>query len=77
MSLNSIAGMSCNLFAGLLFIVGIVLLFKNKDRVQPENLIIIIFLSSISIGVHGLGHSVGNDFATLLENSKTKDDKAV
>jgi hypothetical protein len=33
-------------------------------------MILIIFLASIAIGVHGLGHSLGNDFTSLLENKK-------
>lgn len=67
MSLNKFAGMSCNLLSGLLFLTGISLLIKNKDIIQTENLIVIIFLSSISIGVHGLGHYFGNDFVTIVE----------
>lgn len=67
MSLNKFAGMSCNLLSGLLFLIGMILLIKNKDIIQTENLIVIIFLSSISIGVHGLGHYFGNDFVTIVE----------
>jgi len=67
MSLNKFAGMSCNLLSGLLFLIGMILLIKNKDIIQTENVIVIIFLSSISIGVHGLGHYFGNDFVTIVE----------
>jgi hypothetical protein len=68
MSVNSIAGMSCNLIAGLLFLIGIILTMKNRGQIKLENMILIIFLASIAIGVHGLGHSLGNDFTSLLEN---------
>jgi ABC-type Mn2+/Zn2+ transport system permease subunit len=70
MSINSIAGMSCNLIAGLLFLIGIILTMKNRGKIKVENIIKIIFLASIAIGVHGLGHSLGNDFTTLLEDEK-------
>jgi hypothetical protein len=70
MSVNSIAGMSCNLIAGLLFLIGIILTMKNRGQIKLENMILIIFLASIAIGVHGLGHSLGNDFTSLLENKK-------
>lgn len=70
MSVNSIAGMSCNLIAGLLFLIGIILTMKNRGKIKLENMILIIFLASIAIGVHGLGHSLGNDFSSLLENKK-------
>lgn len=59
--------MSCNLLSGLLFLIGMILLIKNKDIIQTENVIVIIFLSSIAIGVHGLGHYFGNDFVTIVE----------
>ena len=68
MSVNSIAGMSCNLIARLLFLIGIILTMKNRGQIKLENMILIIFLASIAIGVHGLGHSLGNDFTSLLEN---------
>jgi len=68
MNINNFAGMSCNMVAGLLFLIGAILLIKNKNNIEIENMIIIIFLASIAIGIHGVGHSLGNDFATLFNN---------
>lgn len=74
MNINRFAGMSSNLLSGLLFLFGIILLIQNKDRIQVQNLIMILFLASIAIGIHGLGHYFGNDFTTLIEK---RDDKPV
>jgi hypothetical protein len=76
MSLNHIAGMSCNLLSGLLFLIGFILLIQNKGQIHMENLIIIFFLASIAIGVHGLGHHFGNDFTAVIEKQNNQDDKS-
>jgi Na+/phosphate symporter len=72
MSINEIAGMSSNMLSGLLFVVAIILFFINLKQLENKDVIIILFLASIAIGIHGLGHYFGNDFTTLLEEDEKK-----
>lgn len=69
MNINRIAGMICNLLSGIFFLIAILLIIKMKAQFSSEILIIFLFLSSISIGIHGLGHSIGNDFTTLIDKN--------
>jgi hypothetical protein len=72
MKINKFTGMSCNLIAGLLMLVGIIILISNKHKISSYQLIELLFVLSIAIGIHGLNHYIGNDFTTVLEN-KNKD----
>lgn len=73
MSINSVAGMTSNMIAGLLFLIAIILFIMNRKQFEPKDVIIMLFLGSIAIGIHGLGHYFGNDFTTLME--KEDDDR--
>lgn len=72
MTINNIAGMSCNMLSGLLFLIAIIILIINRKQFENKDIVIFLFLASIAIGIHGLGHYFGNDFTTLIEK---KDDK--
>jgi hypothetical protein len=70
MSINSIAGMSCNMFSGLFFLIAIILFVKNKNQFENKDIIMFLFLASIAIGIHGLGHHFGNDFTKMIEKKE-------
>ena len=72
MSINSIAGMSCNMLSGLLFLIAMILLIMNKNQFENKDIVMFLFLASIAIGIHGLGHYFGNDFTTLMEKENKK-----
>ena len=67
MSINSIAGMTCNMLSGLLFLIAVIFLIINKNQFENKDIVMFLFLASIAIGIHGLGHHFGNDFTTLVE----------
>jgi len=67
MSINSIAGMSCNLLSGLLIGIAIILFIIDIKQFENKDVVMFLFLASIAIGIHGLGHYFGNDFTTLLK----------
>lgn len=75
MSINSIAGMSCNMLSGLLFLFAMILLIMNRNQFENRDVIMFLFLASIAIGIHGLGHYIGNDFTSLMDESYKKDKK--
>ena len=70
MNINSIAGMSCNMLSGLLFLVAVILLIMKKNQFENKDIIMFLFLASIAIGVHGLGHHFGNDFTTMIDKKE-------
>ena len=72
MSINSVAGMSCNLVSAFLFCIAIILTIIGIKQFKNKDLIIFLFLASIAIGIHGLNHYFGNDFTSLLEKEKEK-----
>ncbi len=72
MSINSVAGMSCNLLSGLLFGIAIMLFIIDIKQFETKDVIIMLFLASIAIGIHGLGHYFGNDFTTLIEKKNNR-----
>ena len=74
MSINSIAGMSCNMASGVLFLIAIVLFIMNRKEFENKEIVMFLFLASIAIGIHGLGHYFGNDFTRLIEK-EDEDDK--
>lgn len=61
MTFNSVMNVICNIISGLLFLLAVVLLVQNKDKVQMGNLIMIILLGSVAVGVHGLSHAAMDD----------------
>lgn len=67
MSINSIAGMSCNLLSGFLIGIAIILFIIDIKQFENKDVVMFLFLASIAIGIHGLGHYFGNDFTTLIE----------
>jgi len=72
MNINRFAGMICNLLSGLFFLFAVLFIIQKKAQFQPEIIILFLFLSSISIGIHGLGHYFGNDFTVLFQKEKYK-----
>jgi hypothetical protein len=75
MSINSIVGMSCNMLSGLLFLIAMILLIMNRNEIEKRDVVMFLFLASIAIGIHGLGHYVGNDFTSLMDETYKKDKK--
>ena len=68
MSINSVVGMSCNIFSGFLIGIAIILIIIDRKQFESKDVVIFLFLASIAIGIHGLNHYFGNDFTVLLEN---------
>ena len=64
--------MTCNMLSGLLFLFAMILLIMNRNQLQNKDIVMFLFLASIAIGIHGLGHYFGNDFTTLIEKKEDK-----
>lgn len=75
MSINRIAGMSCNMISGFLFLIALILLINNRNQFENKDIVMFLFLASIAIGIHGLGHYFGNDFTTLMDKERYKKKK--